>query len=338
LLVVDAVILQVVGAVFAIGRALLITFEYERERQSPWDFAKSIASDATAGGSSTWPARAAVVALVILGPAASLLSAVALARQFVEHRSADVTAHRAGSKRAAENSVAALRLAMAAGADYVEIDVQQTADGHVVLMHDRDLRRMTGDARDVNDVTLADLKTLRLRGPDGGREEPIPTLAEFLAACDEHIRLNVELKDYGRTPGLAMAVLKALDEYGFCERAGVSCFQLAPLVEIRREDPRVPVGMILTAAQGDLTRLPVDFLSINQRLARTDLVRRAHQRGMEVHVWTVNDRETAIALLDLGCDNLITSDPAAMREVVDWYAGLGDGERMVMRLRRWMRE
>jgi glycerophosphoryl diester phosphodiesterase len=84
--------------------------------------------------------------------------------------------------------------------------------------------------------------------------------------------------------------------------------------------------------------LPVNFLSLNERLVRGDLVRRAHQRGLEVHVWTVIDRESALRLLDLGCDNLITSDPAPMRELVDWYAGLDDTQRMLLRLRRWMRE
>jgi glycerophosphoryl diester phosphodiesterase len=124
----------------------------------------------------------------------------------------------------------------------------------------------------------------------------------------------------------------------FVERAGVSCFELSPLTSVRREEPRMPVGMILSAVRGDMTRLPVQFLSLNQRLVDGELVRRAHARGLEVHVWTVNDREAALRLLDLGCDNLITSDPVLMREVVDWYAGLGDAERVLLRLRRWMRE
>ncbi len=71
---------------------------------------------------------------------------------------------------------------------------------------------------------------------------------------------------------------------------------------------------------------------------RGDLVRRAHRQGKEVHAWTVNTRESALRLLDLGADNLITSDPALAREVVDWYAGLGDTERMLLRLRRWLRD
>lgn len=98
------------------------------------------------------------------------------------------------------------------------------------------------------------------------------------------------------------------------------------------------MGVILTAGKGDLARLPVNFLSLNQRLVSTNLVRRAHRRGLQVHAWTVNDRDQALRLMDLGCDKLITSNPALMREIVDWYTQLGDVERMLMRLRRWMRE
>ena len=72
-----------------------------------------------------------------------------------------VTAHRAGPESAPENSLSALQMSIAAGADFAEIDVQQTSDGQVVLMHDRDLHRMTGDIRDVNAITAADLANLR---------------------------------------------------------------------------------------------------------------------------------------------------------------------------------
>ena len=104
-----------------------------------------------------------------------------------------------------------------------------------------------------------------------------------------------------------------------------------------RLDPELPVGMILSTGQGDMTRLPVNFLSLHQRLVNAHLVKHAHRRGMEVHVWGVSDREAVLRLLDLGCDNLITDDPAMVREVVDWYAELGDVERMLMHMRRWMR-
>ena len=338
----DAVILQLVAAVASIGTAVLVAREYEQAcRSQPGVQNAAIAERLRSNPTerSVWFAWTAVVGLAILGPTASVVHGLRLSHEFVEHRPAQVTAHRAGPKSAPENSLAALQLAIAAGADFVEFDVQQTADGHVVLLHDRDLRRVAGDPRELGQMNLADLQDLRLRTAAGAvTDERIPTLAEFLAACNDSIRLNVELKETARSPDLARAVLDVLREHQLVDRAVVTCFDLSPLVELRKLEPALPVGIILTAVKGDMTRLPVNILSLNQRLVRADVVRRAHQRGLEVYAWTVNDRATALRLLDLGCDNLITSDPVLMREVVDWYSGLGDTERMLLRLRRWLRE
>jgi len=340
LLLLDTAVLQCLSALFAIGMAVLIAHEYLRASQSEPDAQSNSAPSGRAVGSarrSAWQAGVAIVALLLLGPVASMAYAWNWAQQLVEHRPARVTAHRAGPKAAPENSLAALRLALEAGADVVEIDVQQSADGQVVLLHDRDLRRVTGDPRDLSQLTLAELQTLRLRLGSESTDERIPTLVEFLAACGDRMRLNVELKETSRYPHLATEVVRVLHEQGFSQRAAVSCFDLPPLLAARQADPGLPIGMILSAVKGDMTRLPVNFLSLNHRLVQADVVRRAHARAMEVHAWTVNDRGTALRLLDLGCDNLITSDPALMREVVDWYADLSDAERMVLRLRRWLR-
>lgn len=341
LLLLDALVLQLVAALFAIGLAVLIAYEYERARRLQPDcrptagYPEPSLRPAQLG----WRQRTAVWAAVLAtGPVVALLSALALQQDLVEHRSARVTAHRAGPKQAPENSLAALQLALAARADFVEIDVQSTRDGQVVLLHDRDLRRVTGDARNLADVSLADLADLRLAHGGASSDQGVPTLAGFLAACDERIQLNIELKDFGQSQGLPAAVVKVLREQHFTGRAIISSFQLRLLDDVRRAEPDLPVGIILSTSKGDITRLDVDFLSLNQRQIRAEVVRRAHRRGMEMHAWTVNDREAALRLLDLGCDNLITSDPAKMRDIVGWYAELTDMERMFLRLRRWMRE
>ncbi len=339
-LIVDAAVIQLLGALFAIGTAAIVVREYECSRsdvagESPRRPATDILVPAQQHR--LWPGKAIILALLIVGPAVGLAFQLASPDELLEQRSVRVTAHRAGPKSAPENSLAALRLALAVGADDVEIDVQRTADGQVVLLHDRDLKRVTGDPRSVHDLTLSELQALRLRADGQPTEEQIPTLSEFLAACGDTLRLNVELKETTRDPQLAPAVVEVLTRSRLLKRAAISCFELEPLAAVRRADSSLPVGVILSAIKGDVTRLPVDFLSLNQRLVRGDLVRRAHERGIEVHAWTVNDRATALRMLDLGCDNLITSDPALMREVVDWYAGLSEFERLLMRLRRWAR-
>jgi glycerophosphoryl diester phosphodiesterase len=340
LLLFDAAMLQLLGALFTITMAMIIACEYDsaiRSCPAPEIAVKPLPSTSPLR-LPAWQKKTVIVLIAVVGPAISIASSLFLLQQFVDHRPTRVCAHRAGSSAAPENSLAALRNAIAVGADYVEIDVQQTADGHVVLMHDRDLRRVTGDPRNLNDVNLADLKPLRLRDRNGQSDEVIPTLAEFIDACGDRMRVNVELKTFGDGNKLALAVLEVLKERNFTERAVVTCFDMPPLREIKNADNGVPVGIILAKVQGDMTRLPVDILSLREQLVTGPVVRRAHRRNMEVFAWTVNDRERALRLLDLGCDNILTSDPAAMREIVDWYNDLGDTERMLLRIRRWMRE
>ncbi len=341
LLLLDAVVMQLLAAVFAIGAAGILAYEFADTRRLQPDACHPNSTPGLQTGFSFRPTRklqAAIVACLLVAPLASVASALVFSHGIVLHRSVRVTAHRAGPKSAPENSIAALLLARKAGADCVEIDVQQMSDGHVVLVHDRDLRRVTGDPRDVADIELADVGRLRLRLNGQPTDQHVPTLTEFLEACDDTIRLNIEMKDFGRGQSLATAVVAELRAHGFTDRAGVSCFQLQPLLEAKQAEPMLPIGIILSAVKGDATQLPVNFLSLNHRLLNFDVVRRAHRKGMEVHVWTVNDRETALRMLDLGCDNLITSDPALMRYLVDWYEGLSDTERILMRLRRKMRE
>jgi len=342
LLLFDGVVLQLLSAFFAIVLAALIAYEYEQARRAQSELATTSRTVPTTVVAPTHAVssprlRAALLAIALLGPLASLGYALVVAREFIHSRDTQVTAHRAGSSLGPENSLAALHRSIAAGADYVEIDVQLTADGQVVLLHDRDLRRVTGDPRILSDLTLADLDHLRLLDVDGPSDEAIPTLAQFLDACGDRMRVNVELKDFGRVPGLAVAVTDVLRKRQFVQRAVVSSFHLPLLLDVKAASAETPIGQILSANQGDMTRLPVDFLSLHQRLVDASLVRRAHRQKMQIHVWGVNDRETALRMLDLGCDNLITSNPATMRELVDWYQSRSDAERMVLRLRRWLR-
>lgn len=337
-LLVDSIVLQLVEAIFAIGLSVAIAVEYERiaepaGRRSP---------DRARGPSGPcrdvpWRTRAAILAIAAACPLLAALSTIGLASELVEHRPVRVTAHRAGPDPAPENSLAALTLAIRAGADDVEIDVQLTSDGQVVLMHDRDLRRMTGDPRVVTEAPFSFISELRLLGAPPFDGETVPTLSEFLGRCGEAVRVNIELKDFGRAGALASKVLAVLREQKFLGRAFVTSFEPALLAELKSAEPSLPVGAIFSAAKGDVTRLPVDLLSLHQRMVQPDLVRRAHRLGMEVHAWSVGDRETVLRLLDVGCDNLITRDPAAARAVVSDYAALSDVERLLLRIRRWLR-
>ncbi len=233
-------------------------------------------------------------------------------------RHVEITAHRGFSRFAPENTVAALLKAAEAGADWVEVDAQETADGVVVLMHDADLLRTTGDPRRLSEVGFEELRRLDAGSRFGAayRGERVPTLVEAIEAVRGRMRLNVELKYSGEDPRLAPGVVHILREAGVEGECLVTSMELGALAVVRRENPNLLTGAILTAPVTDVGALGVDVLSVVPRLVTPGFMARAGEIGLSVHVWTVDDEGEALRLVALGVDNLITNDPERMGRVL----------------------
>jgi glycerophosphoryl diester phosphodiesterase len=342
LLALDAVFLGGLSVLDAVGTTLLLTLLYEglRRRQGGAPPPQPLPGDtgkvpAKVGRGRLLAAAGVAAAAVLVGGWQAHL----VAGRFTTRQALAVTAHRAGALRAPENTLAALRLAIAEGADYAEIDVQETADGALVVLHDQDLRRLGGVPKNVWEVTLAEAKAIDLGGTFGPefQGEHLATLGEFIEAARGRIKLNVELKYNGHDQRLAERVVDLLREEQFGDQVVISSLNAAGLAEVRRRDPRLRIGYIVGKSVGDITRLDVDFLSLHQGEVTPRLLRLAGARGLPVHAWTVNRREDMVRLLSLGVDNLITDDPALAVEVVRWFGQLSDEELVLLRFHYWLR-
>jgi glycerophosphoryl diester phosphodiesterase len=287
------------------------------------------------------PPRALVRrSLVVLGAvvAGTTLAATALLVRSRPRDVVEVTAHRMGAFAAPENTLAALAHAIADGADWAELDVQLTSDGHLVVLHDFDLVRVGGPRRRVAASTFAEVRAidvgrgLRHAGFEGER---VPTLDEVIAAAGDRIRLNVELKppDAAAVAPLTDAVVAALRRAGLVGRCRVCSQSYAALRRAKAAEPGLEVGFIAGAAVGDLAALDVAFVMVNAGLVTPAFVRRAHAAGLEVHPWTVNDPDAAPRLVDAGVDNVITDAPREVRARVDEVLGLSLAERLLLRVR-----
>jgi glycerophosphoryl diester phosphodiesterase len=246
-----------------------------------------------------------------------------------------ITAHRGNSTHAPENSLAAFRAAMAAHADFSELDVQRTRDGVVVVLHDGDLMRMAGDPRKISALTIQDLATIdigRKFGPAFAGEH-VPTLAAVIAAVRGHMKLNVELKYNAPDPQLAAAVLAVLRHEQFLDQVVITSLDAAALRQVRAIEPQVRIGQIVTVAIGEPTQGETDFLSLNSARATVAVIRRAHAVGKEVHVWTVNRAEVMLRMIERGADNLITDDPELAVRVLEQRRALPAAEEFALRLR-----
>jgi glycerophosphoryl diester phosphodiesterase len=324
------VLVSAVAFLATAGYALLTVALY-RGAGSP-----RIDRSAAEGPEPVRPRRHAVIAA-----AALLVAGLAVARVVAElvdvDRPVEVTAHRGSSARAPENTLSALRAAIEDRADSAEIDVQELADGAVVLFHDTDLKRIAGVDRKIWEVDLAEFRRHDVGGwfSPAFRGERVATLEQAIDVARGQIRLNIELKFHGHEKRLVERVVETIREKRFREGCVISSLRLDALETVRRLDPGLRIGSIVFDSVGDLTRLDVDFLSVRRERVDLALIRRARRRGLPVHVWTVNDPAAMAAFVDRRVDAILTDEPARLRAVLEERAELSDQERILLALRNW---
>ena len=282
-----------------------------------------------------WALSALALALLVLAGCGTWLAL----EEFCKIRSVTIHAHRGVTTEAPENTLAAARAAIAAGADYLETDIQLCKDGVLIVAHDSDFSRLGGVAKKVWELTYEEIGAIPLRrnaAPEF-RNEVTPTFDALLAETKGHIKLNIELKYYGdHEPELARKVVEAVRAHQMLDQVVIQCLQYEPLIEVRKLAPEVPVGYLLSFNARKPSRLAVDFLSVEQNRLDRRFVRKAHQRGQQVYAWTVNTVEDMRHQFDLNVDGVITDQSALARKTLDEMRSRSSLERFASQLRAWL--
>jgi glycerophosphoryl diester phosphodiesterase len=240
---------------------------------------------------------------------------------FLDHQGPLAFAHRGGPAHHPENSWPAFTHAVSLGYTYLETDVHATADGVLVAFHDSTLDRATDRTGRIARLPHREVAAARIAG-----REPIPLLEELLAAWPE-ARFNIDVKD-GPAIGPLVQVLARANAW---DRVCVCSFSTVRLRATRRAIGR-PVCMSLSpgglaavrlsrglapgALVGRLAAAGMRCAQVPAWMATRSFVRRAHALGLQVHVWTVNDRTEMTCLLDLGADGIMTDDTVLLRDVL----------------------
>jgi glycerophosphoryl diester phosphodiesterase len=226
-------------------------------------------------------------------------------------------AHRGGASEAPENTLPAFQRAVDLGYRYLETDVHVTADGVVVAFHDDDLSRTTGRPGLIHELPWREVATARVDGA-----EPIPRLADLLHAFPEH-RINIDCK----TDAVVGPLGDELAAAGVLPRVCVGSFSDRRLLRLRRRFGSalctsagpVELGLLRLlgiAAPGVLAaQVPTRLRGVT--VTSASFVRTSHKRGVEVHVWTIDDPAEMERLLDLGVDGIMTDRPAVLKEVLE---------------------
>jgi len=236
-----------------------------------------------------------------------------------------VIAHRGFSGRAPENTLFAIREAIAIGADMVEIDVTITADGHVILLHDETLDRTTSGSGLPTDRTLEEIRLL-----DAGSwfstvfaGEKIPTLSEALRTVKDRILINIEIKPEAVEHGVVPKVAALINEHEMLEQVVVSSFSPEALRLMKIIDPAV-VTATLFNKELHTGHDPLEIIqevgsrefNISGKRVTPEMIERCHKHGFPVAVYTVNEESDFRRLIEIGVDAVFTDHPDRMIRVL----------------------
>ena len=238
-----------------------------------------------------------------------------------------IMAHRGYSGVAPENTIPAFEAAYDAGATAVELDVQMTKDGKIVVLHDDNVKRTTGVDANIWEVTYDEIKNLD-NGSFFSAEfagTRIPTLEEVLQYARGKLYLNIEIKRNGHDDGIEDKVVEIIRKNEFQNYCDITSMDYDTLAYIHSKYPDILLAYTSTVGIGDLQSLDdVQIISIQETFATYDNVKALHLAGKKVFVWTVNESSTMERLVGLNVDAILTNNVEAASEVMANHHGISD--------------
>lgn len=276
--------------------------------------------------------RIRILAVLLIG---SLISGVAVASMIGTIENEDrvaIIAHRGASHAAPENTLAAFKQAIEDGADWVELDVQETADGEVVVFHDSDFMKAAGNPNKIWDTTADDLKTIDIGSwfDPKFNDERVPTLGQVLDVCKNRIGVFIELKYYGHDQNLEQRVAEIVEAHAMEDQIVIMSLKHDAVKKMKALRPDWQVGLLLSVSAGNLESLDADFLAINAAFTNPDFVNKVQQQGKRIYVWTVNDAVSMSQQISRGVDGVITDRPELMKQVLKERGEMSIPQRLLL--------
>jgi glycerophosphoryl diester phosphodiesterase len=233
-----------------------------------------------------------------------------------------IFAHRGASGLYPENTIEAFRAALRLRADGIELDVQLTRDGEVVVIHDHRLERTTNGSGLVQQYTLRELRQLRAsKKPDSRfRRVRIPSLREVCRSFEPTpLRFIIELKNFlVPQPHLEELVVEIIRQYGLTERTVISSFNFDSLIRVKELNPLQRTALLYVGPLQNpwevAKRYGADELHVPEEELTPELVQQAKERGFPVIGWTINHPKRVKLAGKMGVDGIITNYPLRARK------------------------
>lgn len=224
-------------------------------------------------------------------------------------------AHRGDVHGGVENSLEALESAKKKGADYAEMDIQLTRDNHFVVIHDYNLRRLTGRDARVRDLNLNEIRKLTIY--ENGFESKIPTFEEYVKKAEKlKIKLLVELKPSGDEPeNFAEMFVNEFRKLGVERKFKTMSLDLNLMRKIEKIAPEIETGFVIPLQFGDFDDSKIDFYVIEDFSYRRHLALKAHKKHRKIFVWTLNTRSEISKYLQEPIDGIISDELEMINEI-----------------------
>lgn len=234
-----------------------------------------------------------------------------------------IIAHRGGGSEGAENTISGLDTAWRLGAYGSEIDIQRTKDGFYVLNHDSTFKRVAGDKRKPEEMTLREVKRLSING------EPVPTFEEMLIASRDRMVLFTELKGKTADKKMADETVKLIKQYQMEDECVLISLKYDLIDYIETNYPEMQTGFLTFASIGNTARLNCDYLGLEEESATADAIASIHEEGKKVLVWTANEKGSQKHFLCSQADGIITDEVSQARELIIELEQRSDLEKMI---------
>ncbi|SFE80311.1 glycerophosphodiester phosphodiesterase [Alteribacillus iranensis] len=239
-----------------------------------------------------------------------------------EQKQMTTVAHRGASGYAPENTMAAFEKSVDMKAEMLELDVQMSKDGELVVIHDTSVDRTTNGTGAVKDMTYEELLQLDAGSyfNEAFAGEKIPTLGEVLDEYRGKIGILIEIKSPSLYPGIEQKIADELVDRNMHKpnnnKIIVQSFDHDSVMTFHSLLPSIPVGVLVGYSPNGISNVQLaafssyaDYVNPNLSMIDSDLVQRIHNQGMETYPWTVRDELSADFLLNVGVDGIITDYP-----------------------------
>lgn len=261
-------------------------------------------------------------------------SLIATSEVAADERSLLTIAHRGASGYAPENTLSAFRLAVQLQADYIELDLQLTKDGEIVILHDRSVNRTTNGKGEIRQLTLADVKALdagswfNAEYPMYARVEyageKVPTLREVFETFGNRTSYLLETKTSADNPGLEEKMWALVEQYGLADRVAVQSFSRKSLKKMRKLAPGIKRYQLIwyqhpsTITRGKLREIKkyANGIGVTYNKINEDYVRKAKDEGLSVIPYTINYQTHMDLVARWGVDGIYTDYPDRLRELL----------------------